>query len=86
VRYVRNFLYTLIDCHREGEGLFPWYAGRSEDYDYDDGYPADSGYTWWEILFFPILAIFAGIVFFLYIVFLVLAGVWLCLKELFADT
>jgi hypothetical protein len=71
----------LIDCHREGEGLFPWYAGRSKDYDYDDdGHPVDNGFRWWEILFIPFLAIIFGIVFILYVVFLVLVGAWLCLK------
>jgi hypothetical protein len=66
--------------------MFPWYAGRSEDYDYDDGYPSDSGYTWWEILFFPFLAIIVAIFFVLYIVFILLAAVVLILKELFSDT
>jgi hypothetical protein len=66
--------------------MFTLYAGRSEDYDYDDGLPANSGYTWWEILLFPFLAIIFGIVFVLYIGFLLLAAVVLILKEFFTGT
>jgi hypothetical protein len=68
--------------------MFPWYAGRSKPYDYDedDGYPVDNGFHWWEILFFPFVVIIGTVVVFLFDGFMVLAIIGVCLKQLCQDT